>query len=102
MNWRVEAACRGMNPNVFYPEVGGAAVRIARTICNTCPVQTECLEDARQHREEYGVWGGKTVNERDRYERFNLNAPYAHLVINVDTALHHRPVDNMSTNLIPN
>jgi WhiB family redox-sensing transcriptional regulator len=29
-----------------------------------CPVRTECLADALDHRVEFGVWGGMTERER--------------------------------------
>ena len=28
-------------------------------ICQSCPVKEQCLNDARSHKETYGVWGGK-------------------------------------------
>lgn len=27
-------------------------------ICASCPVKEKCLDDARKHKETYGVWGG--------------------------------------------
>lgn len=27
-------------------------------VCASCPVKANCLEDARSHKETYGVWGG--------------------------------------------
>ena len=32
-------------------------------ICNLCPVSTHCLEYSLRH-EPYGIWGGKTEEER--------------------------------------
>ncbi len=34
------------------------------TICESCRLQTECLETAMQRPEPYGIWGGKMPAER--------------------------------------
>jgi hypothetical protein len=41
-----------------------ASVALAKRICSSCPIKTECLEWALEHPEE-GVWGGTTRQERD-------------------------------------
>jgi WhiB family redox-sensing transcriptional regulator len=33
-------------------------------VCMSCPVRTECLSDALDHKIEFGVWGGMTERER--------------------------------------
>lgn len=38
--------------------------RQAIRICNSCPVQQECLDYALDFPEPYGMWGGKTRPER--------------------------------------
>jgi len=59
--WHKRAACRGMDPNVFYPaNVHQSAA--ARKVCADCPVRGECREAGR--REALGVWGG--VPDRHR------------------------------------
>ena len=40
--WQLQAACRGLTP-LFFPERGDE-VELARAVCRTCPVQTECLD----------------------------------------------------------
>jgi len=69
-------ACKGVDTETFYPPEGerGAArkeyERIAKAICETCVVKTECLEGALRRRELYGVWGGLSEDERsDRLKR---------------------------------
>ena len=64
--WRDYAACRGADPDLFFPpEDGGKAqARKAKAICAACPVRRECLEYALRHGEHWGVWGG--ISERDR------------------------------------
>ena len=66
--WSDQAACRGMDPELFFPErweLGWTDTRIARAICAGCPVCAECLETALQ-RHEYGIWGGTSEKQRIR------------------------------------
>lgn len=72
-DWTADAACRGVDPEVFFPvAAGGTAlaeeVAAAKAICARCPVSAECLEWAVEVGEAYGVWGGTTPHER-RYLR---------------------------------
>jgi len=66
--WRKRAACRGIDPEVFYPATDEDAEE-AKAICATCPVRQACLEHALAHREREGVWGGTTERERRRIHR---------------------------------
>jgi len=66
--WRKRAACRGIDPDVFYPALDEDADE-AKTICRVCPVREACLEYALAHREREGVWGGATERERRRILR---------------------------------
>jgi len=63
MAWRHQAACRGLDPGIFFPddEKPGNA---AKSVCRRCPVRQPCLEWALSSREKEGVWGG--CDERDR------------------------------------
>jgi WhiB family redox-sensing transcriptional regulator len=61
-DWAVDAACRGADPDSLF--VQGAAQNRAKAVCLGCPVRTECLADALDHRIEFGVWGGLTERER--------------------------------------
>ncbi len=63
MAWRHQAACRGVDPVVFYPAEDEPA-EAAKAICSRCPVRRPCLERALSTREREGVWGG--CDERDR------------------------------------
>jgi len=67
-SWRKRAACRGIDPEVFYPATDEEAEE-AKAICATCPVHQACLEHALAHREREGVWGGCTERERRRIIR---------------------------------
>lgn len=69
-DWRQQAACRGIDTAVFFPETRkrddyAAAMRI----CASCPVSDECLKDALRDREKRGVWGGTTEQDRRRILR---------------------------------
>jgi WhiB family transcriptional regulator, redox-sensing transcriptional regulator len=66
--WRRHSACRGLDPEIFYPETDERA-EVAKQVCGTCTVQETCLEFALQGREKEGVWGGATEKERRRIIR---------------------------------
>jgi len=61
-DWRGAARCRTDDAEELF--VTGAAQREVRRLCVTCPVRTECLAHALDHRIEFGVWGGMTERER--------------------------------------
>jgi WhiB family redox-sensing transcriptional regulator len=63
--WRKQAACRGTDPAVFFPD--GAtwrAVRPAKIMCFTCPVAAECGEANAD--EPFGIFGG--TDDADRVD----------------------------------
>ena len=65
MNWMRHAACRGMNPDLFFPERGGPGAMDAveaQKVCRSCPVRAECLEAGIG--EIHGIWGGTTPKQR--------------------------------------
>jgi WhiB family transcriptional regulator, redox-sensing transcriptional regulator len=68
MNWRRDAACRDVDPELFFPiSTTGAALRQvyeAKRICRGCPAQFQCLAWALEHEVTDGVWGGTTEAER--------------------------------------
>jgi WhiB family redox-sensing transcriptional regulator len=67
-NWRQRSACRGLDPEIFYPATDEEADE-AKAICAICPVRQMCLEHALAAREREGVWGGLTERERRRVIR---------------------------------
>jgi len=67
-SWRDRAACRGLDPEIFYP-VSDEDAGAAKAICAECPVREACLEYALANRERDGVWGGATERERRRMIR---------------------------------
>ena len=68
LSWRQRAACRGIDPDIFYPASEEEADE-AKAICAQCPVREACLEYALANRERDGVWGGATERERRRMIR---------------------------------
>ncbi|MEU1408389.1 WhiB family transcriptional regulator [Streptomyces sp. NPDC005728] len=60
--WGTQAVCRTADPDELFAE--GAAQSRAKVLCTGCPVRTECLAHALDHRIEHGVWGGMTERER--------------------------------------
>lgn len=63
MGWQVEAACRGVDPDLFYPTQGESTAE-AKAVCRECPVTAECLAYALETRQQFGIWGGKSERER--------------------------------------
>ncbi len=65
--WRLEAACRSEDPEIFFPVYTYGHPELvlkAKAICNRCPVRSDCLAFARSTRQEQGIWGGLTADER--------------------------------------
>lgn len=69
--WAGQAACRGMDPEIFFDP---SRYKEARNICATCPVMKECQEHAIEY-EEYGFWGGLGPEERARRRRDTTYPP---------------------------
>jgi len=68
--WRFEANCRGVDTNVLYPKANDAAGnKVAKKICELCPVREPCLDYAIENNQEHGVWGGVSEKERRRITR---------------------------------
>lgn len=88
-NWRLRAACRHLadrigheaTDKIFFPPRARASqgmtryqservrrLRIAdaKTICDTCPVTTQCLTYGNRMNDYHAIWGGKTPRERGR------------------------------------
>lgn len=65
--WRHQAACRGRNTNLWFPETpnpDNPATQLALQICQTCPVKQQCLTHAETQPELQGIWGGLTQQQR--------------------------------------
>jgi WhiB family redox-sensing transcriptional regulator len=62
-DWRDGALCAGRDTEAFFPDDDRPAI-IAKSICRRCPVRSDCLAHAIEHRERYGIWGGFTEHAR--------------------------------------
>lgn len=62
--WQRNAACIGLDVDMFYPSPKGHVSKAVRRICQGCPVRGECLAYALKYSEPHGVWGGLTDSER--------------------------------------
>jgi WhiB family redox-sensing transcriptional regulator len=71
--WRDLAACRDTSPDLFFPvgTTGPAIEQIAqaKAVCQTCEVQSACLEFALVTNQDSGVWGGTSEEERRKLRR---------------------------------
>lgn len=67
-DWRRDAACRGSDVEIFFPNADEEAGQ-AKAICASCPVREACLEWSLSTGQDDGVWGGLTGSERRRLRR---------------------------------
>jgi WhiB family redox-sensing transcriptional regulator len=67
-DWRLKAACRSTDPDLFFPAGSGKdsldQINAAKAVCVACAVRAACLEYALSTRQEYGIWGGASEDER--------------------------------------
>jgi|688.fasta_scaffold1008164_2 hypothetical protein len=64
-NWMDEAACKNMEPEIFFTDTRrqiSEEAQLALKTCNRCPVKKQCLDE--NIREMWGIWGGTTAEER--------------------------------------
>lgn len=67
LSWMRDAACAGMDTELFFPEELGRPKKsedMARRVCSGCPVTDTCLEYGEETNSQYGVFGGKSGTER--------------------------------------
>ena len=66
--WQRQAECRSFPPELFFPRGTSDAAQAdrdrAKAVCRRCPVRAACLEFALETRQEFGVWGGLSEDER--------------------------------------
>jgi WhiB family redox-sensing transcriptional regulator len=62
-DWHKFAACKGADPNLFFPE-RFVVSPVAHTYCRRCPVQQDCLSFAIEANENWGIWGGMSQKAR--------------------------------------
>jgi WhiB family redox-sensing transcriptional regulator len=67
MRWQDFARCKGMDPDLFFPDRGdNAGYQQAVAVCAECPVRDIGLEE--HIGERLGIWGGTSSQDR-RTER---------------------------------
>lgn len=79
-HWRDKAVCYG-HPGadrIFFPHIGTGSASArnrphleadAKQICDSCPVKTECLNEALRRDEQHGIFGGLNEIERQQLGR---------------------------------
>lgn len=77
-DWRHRAACRGVDPELFFP-IGNTDPAIAQTeeakqVCRQCTVSESCLTWALESGQDAGVWGGLSEDERRNLKRRTARA----------------------------
>jgi len=73
--WQLHSSCRGADQELFFPAEGERAAQArlreqrAKRVCEACPVLSQCRSFALSTRQEYGIWGGMTEDERRSMHR---------------------------------
>lgn len=67
-DWHANGLCSQTDPEAFFPEKGGST-REAKKVCKGCDVRPECLEEAMQSEDRFGIWGGLSERERRRLNK---------------------------------
>lgn len=62
-DWRLSALCAQADPEAFFP-AWGESTHTAKRICRRCEVRADCLKDALEHKDAFGVFGGLSPRER--------------------------------------
>ena len=69
-DWMLAAACYGYPALFFAPDDSETRSErrrreaAAKSVCARCPVRSQCLMDALESDERFGIWGGLTERER--------------------------------------
>lgn len=80
LDWQEDAACRSYENIMFFGEEGEAELdrqireNRAKSVCQRCPVNEQCLEFAMETNQKYGIWGGLTDKERASLKRRRARA----------------------------
>lgn len=68
MDWRDQAACREVDPELFFPltDQGPSRVQEQAAVqhCMGCQVREKCLDWALDNEIHHGVWGAATEQQR--------------------------------------
>ena len=91
--WHDLARCAETDPEMFFPEKG-ESTRPAKRVCAGCEVRAECLQDALDRGERFGVWGGLSERERRTFASQPSPVrccPFHGLAMSGGPALYHCP-----------
>ena len=76
MTWQVRAACRDVDPEMFFPasdndasDVVARALTAVAPVCDRCPVTAECLRFALDTGQDHGLWAATTPTDRRAIRR---------------------------------
>lgn len=71
--WRTRAACREVDPELFFPTGNNGAAELqiqeAKAVCRRCRVMEACGQWALETGQDTGVWGGMSEDERAALKR---------------------------------
>lgn len=67
--WSEFASCVNRFEYMFPTDSDWQGIDAARSICAECPVRFECLTEAMDNGEQFGMWGGLTPAERTSMRR---------------------------------
>lgn len=74
--WDDRAACRGTNPEIFFPpRIDSPDAALAAAFCDTCTIAAECLGRAYEEPSTYGVRAGRLFNAGHSEEITKRPAP---------------------------
>jgi len=84
--WLLAANCRGRTHLFFAPDDSESRAERrrreaqAKSVCQECAVRVECLHEAFEADERFGIWGGLTERERRAARRTHPVRPSLPLV----------------------
>lgn len=68
-HWVHDAACRNVDPEIFFVDPRSRALEDAKAVCRDCPVIESCGEFALRTDQRFGVFGGLSETERAKGRR---------------------------------
>lgn len=63
--WRTKASCRG-RVDLDFVDPSAEQLVECRALCTGCPVAEQCLAEALDNGEAWGIWGGLNTDEREQ------------------------------------
>jgi len=71
-HWEDDAACKGMDTMLFFPEQGGKIHPDVKAACERCTVTKFCLSEAMRIADTTGIWANTTHRQRKISRRTKL------------------------------